>query len=428
MLHINSNSREILDKGLKVFSIRGLGYGFGFLFTWLIANKFGSQIQGVFAISFLFLSVGAMISKLGVETSIVKWIASNVQIENKKSIYIKSLKLIFFNSIIVAAIVFLLAPIIASMYNMQPLEDSLRISAMGIPFLSLLDVSSSFFKGEKKTTTYSLYFHLAKFLAPFVLLLIFSLNFKVFIEAPIIAYLLGLIIVSSIILTHIFLIFRKTKKNIKHTSSFKFMISESYPMMVSSAIVMIMGWSDIFILGFFKTESEIGVYSVAVKLATIVSFIYTALATVVTPKIAGYFFENNMNKLQETIGFSSKAIFLFGLPIFIILFSFPSFFLSIFGNEYLEGVDVFRILLVAQLTNILTGVVGPIFQMTGNQKILQKFILWSLILNIVISLSLVNFFGSQGVALGSAIGMAFWNIMGAIFIYKTMNIKTWIKF
>lgn len=424
-MKINSYNNEILKKGFESFSIRGFGYGFGFLFTWLIAKEYGSEIQGIFSISFLFLSVGAMVSKIGVETSIVKWIANNTLIENKKNIYFKSLKLVLFNSVVISTLVFFLAPVIASMYSMQSLGDSIRVSAIAIPFLSLLDVSSSFFKGEKKTTTYSLYFHLAKFLAPLVLLLVFSLRFQIFNEAPILSYLLGLVIVSSIILTHIYWIFRKTKKN-NYLFSFKFMISESYPMMISSAIVMIMGWSDIFILGFFKTESEIGVYSVAVKLATIVSFIYTALATIVTPKIASLFFENNIIKLQETVGYSSKVIFLCGIPIFLVLFIFPEFFLGLFGTEYLDGVVVFRILLLAQLTNTLTGVVGPIFQMTGNQKILQKFILWSLILNLIISLSLVSFLGSLGVAFGSAIGMAFWNIVGAWYIYKKMNIKTWI--
>ena len=76
MINLNSNKKEILDKGLKVFSIRVLGYGFGFLFTWILANKYGAKVQGVFSIAFLFMSIGGMVAKFGVESSIVKWIAS----------------------------------------------------------------------------------------------------------------------------------------------------------------------------------------------------------------------------------------------------------------------------------------------------------------------------------------------------------------
>ena len=62
--------------------IRVFGYSFGFLFTWILANKFGAKVQGVFVIAFLFLSVGAMVAKLGVETSIVKDIQNISGIRN----------------------------------------------------------------------------------------------------------------------------------------------------------------------------------------------------------------------------------------------------------------------------------------------------------------------------------------------------------
>ncbi|TYC15651.1 flippase [Bizionia gelidisalsuginis] len=428
MRNINTNKKEILDKGLKVFSIRVLGYGFGFLFTLIVANKYGARVQGVFAIAFLFLSIGAMISKLGMETSLVKWIASTLEIEVKKNLYIKSLQLTIFNSVLIGFVLYFLAPSIALMYNKPDVENSIKLAALAIPFLAILDVSGSYFKGEKKTNTFGMYFHFAKFLFPFIIILIFLYGSIYIIEAPILAYLIGLFMVSFVIMIHIFKILKGKPRKINERFSFKFMFLESYPMMVSSAIVMIMGWSDVFILGFYASEEQIGVYSTAIKLATVVSFTYNAIATIATPKIAAYYHNNKSEELKETVAFSSKMMVYCGFPIFTVIFCFPEFILSFFGEEYVAGKTVLRILLFAQLTNVITGPVGPIFQMTGHQKKLQKIITMSLIFNIVLSLVLVRFFKMEGVALASAAGMMLWNVLGAYYIRKRLNIRTWVKF
>ena len=427
MRNLNSNKKEILDKGFKVFSIRIFGYGFGFLFTWIVANKYGARIQGVFSIAFLFLSVGAMVAKLGVETALVKWIASRVQLGEKKEVYFKSIKLISISSTFIAVLIFLSAPLIALIYQKPDVENSIKIASLAIPFLSILDVSGSYFKGEKKTSTFGLYFHLGKFLMPFLVISIFYLFTANFIEIPIVSYLVGLFIVSSIIALHILRIFKGTKK-IKEKFSIKDMVLDSYPMMISSAIVMIMGWSDVFVLGFYVSEEQIGIYSIAIKLATLVSFVYNAIATILTPKIAEFYHQNKTNQLYETVKFSSKAMFVCGLPIFIIIFVFSEFILSLFGEEYIIGINVLRILLIAQLTNVLTGAVGPIMQMTGKQKRLQKYILISLICNVFLSLVLVQFYELEGVAVASAFGMMLWNVLGALYIFKTMGLKTWFNF
>ena len=67
-------------------------------------------------------------------------------------------------------------------------------------------------------------------------------------------------------------------------------------------------------------------------------------------------------------------------------------------------------------------------QMSGNQKVLQNIIALSLVFNILISLILVSRMESIGVAIGSAVGMALWNIVGAYYIFKKMKVQTWVTF
>lgn len=422
-----SNKREITEKAIKVFSLRVFSYGFGFLFIWILANKFGSKTQGIFSIAFLFLSVGVMIAKLGIETSLVKWIASTENTASQKYIFKKVIIITVISSLIISTLLFFSAPLISKMYQKPDILESIQWIAFGVPFLVILDVTSNLFKGKKETTTYGVYIFLIKFLCPLIFLLAFYFSEEFFYEVPSISYTLGLFVASLLILGHVWYLFDGTKSFKDTRLTPKFILLESYPMMISSSIVLIMGWSDVFILGFFVPEEEIGIYSTAVKLATIVSFIYAAIATITTPKIAEFYKKNQQDKLKETVSFSSKIMILCGLPIFLILFIFPEFFLSFFGEEYLIGKNVLRILLVAQLTNVITGPVGPLFQMTGRQKLLQNFIIVSLIINIILSLLLVKGFGLEGVAFASAIGMVFWNVFGAAYLKRKINIQSWVK-
>ena len=137
---------------------------------------------------------------------------------------------------------------------------------------------------------------------------------------------------------------------------------------------------------------------------------------------------NNHQDFKATIAFSSKLMFLCSLPIFLVLFVFSEFFLSIFGEVYKEGSLVLKILLLAQFTNVITGPVGPIFQMTGLQHTLQRFLVLSLMVNLIFSIALVYPLKLEGVAIGSALGMICWNLLGAIYLKKKRKLVTWINF
>lgn len=420
--------KEILLKSAYVFVHRVFGYVFGFLFTWLVAKWYGASGQGVFAIAFLFLSVGTMVAKMGIETSIVKWIANATGSSAKKTIYYETLILSILSSLVVATTVFLFSGLISIWYDKPDIKDAIKVASFAIPFLTILDVSANYFKGEGQIGFFGFYFYTLKFIFPLISLAIaYSLSI-VSKEVPIMVYAFGMVICATLISTHLVFNFRRAKREKTYKMGYKYVFLESYPMMISSAIVMIMGWSDVFILGFFVDESKIGIYSVCVKIATVVAFVYNAIATIVTPKIAQYHMKGEKQLLQAMISRSSKLMLLTGTPIFMGLFIFSEQILSFFGSDFTSGTPILRILLCAQLVNVLTGPVGPLFQMTGLQKKLQRFIVISLVLNISISLMLIFVIEMKGVAIGSAIGMIFWNFIGAVYLFKEIKLKSWWLF
>ena len=414
----------IVQKAIKAFSLRASGYLFGFLFTWFMAYYLGAELQGIFALAFIFMAVGSMVSKIGLDTSLVKWIA-NSEPGYRFPIYNRSLLITFFNAVVIATLLYFSASYIGRMYDKPNVVTSIRIAAVAMPFYAVIDIIGAYYKGLQRIGRFAFFVQFAKFFGAFVCIVLLYKFITPSTELPITAYLIASLIIALIGI----LIIRREQRQSKvvevKSAPVRRMLTESYPMMISSAIVLLMGWSDVFILGFYVSEGEIGVYSTAIKIATLVSFVYNAIATTITPKIAIYFLKNEDQKLRKLIRMGANLTFIVSLPIFLILVLFPDFFLSLFGQEYLIGRRVLQILLIAQLTNSLTGPVGPIFQMTGNQKLLQHYITISLAINIIVSLLLVSNWGMEGVAIGSALGMITWNILGAIYLKKKYNLASW---
>ena len=78
----------------------------------------------------------------------------------------------------------------------------------------------------------------------------------------------------------------------------------------------------------YKTEEDVGIYSIAVKIATLVSFVYNAVISILLPKIAQYYKNGKARELSYTIQYSAKLILITTLPLALVLIVFPEFFLS----------------------------------------------------------------------------------------------------
>ena len=116
------------------------------------------------------------------------------------------------------------------------------------------------------------------------------------------------------------------------------------------------------------------------------------------------------------------------LPILIILFLLPEFLLSFFGAEFTIAKNTLLILLVGQVGNAMSGSVGYILQMTGNEKLFQNILTLALLLNIVLNFLLIPKYGIIGVAIASS--MYVFGILTSvyIYIYKKYNVLTLYNF
>jgi O-antigen/teichoic acid export membrane protein len=163
-------------------------------------------------------------------------------------------------------------------------------------------------------------------------------------------------------------------------------------------------------LGFFATPDQIGIYKVAVQMATLAAFGLQAVNTVVAPRFADLYAQNKMERLQE-LATGSARITLAVNMLLTILFAIlgQPFFIVVFGSEFSASYLPLLILLIGQTANASTGPVAFLLNMTGHEKDTMRGIAIAAGVNILLNLLMIPQWGIQGAAAATAIATVIWN-------------------
>jgi len=407
--------KELIQGSLTFLILRIFGMMVGYTFTLIVTRNLGASAWGIFALSFTVLQITSVIGKLGLDTALLRFIAQyNAQrkVKTAKYIYLKSIIVIIPLSFLLSVFLYYLSPLLAEKVFGKPhLASYFKLMSFAlIPFV-LLSINSESLRAFKKIKEYITLQNLLPFLCAFIF---FSIFFYILhiknIKVIIIAYILGIgvsFFISFLLLNKEF----SNKNGELEKISLRQILFVSLPMFLSSSLFMVMSWTDTIMLGMWRTEEEVGIYNIAVRLSMITSFTLGAINSIAAPKFAEFWGKKDLEGLKKVAQQSTKLIFWTSAPILILYILFPKFFMGIFGKEFREGASALVFLTIGQFVNASVGSVGYILQMTDKQKIFQNIILIAAILNIMLNLFLIPKLGIVGAAIASAIAFCFINII-----------------
>jgi len=421
---------ELIKESITFFVFKTLGMAVTYGFTLLVTRFLGASAWGSFVLCLTVFQIATVIGRLGLDTALLKFIAQfNAQGKRvtAKNIYLKSLSLVIPFSLFLSVILYFLAPVLSEkVFKKVYLVSYIKLMSFGlVPFI-LLTINSECLRAFKKIKEYVTFQRLLPFLIALIFLgFCFYLNIKN-LKVVVYAYLIGIIITSVLSVILLVSLFPsggiQEKENInKDKISLRYILSVSFPMLMSSSLGMVMAWTDTIMLGMWRTEKEVGIYNVVVKLSMIISFILTSINSIAAPKFAEFWGRGNIEGLKRIAKQSSALMFWSSLPLFLLFFLFPSYILKIFGKEFVLGSHALMILAVGQFINALCGSVGWVLQMTKYQKFHQNVVLLTTILNIILNYLLIPLYGITGAAIASAASMIFWNIIFSIKVRKVIN-------
>jgi O-antigen/teichoic acid export membrane protein len=155
------------------------------------------------------------------------------------------------------------------------------------------------------------------------------------------------------------------------------------------------------VLGILAESREVGIYIVASRGAETILFLYDAITLAGASLFAGIYASGDRVELQRFTTLACKAVLWGTLPVFLVLFAAAPWFLSLFGAEFIEGQDVFRVLLTTYFVSSLGGFVIIMLYMTGHQRDVAAVMGVLALVNIAGSAVLIRSMGMMGAALAS---------------------------
>lgn len=181
---------------------------------------------------------------------------------------------------------------------------------------------------------------------------------------------------------------------------------------------------DLIMLGTLVGPGAAGVYSLASRMAELVSFVLFASNTVIAPRMAQYHQQGDREKLQRLLSASGRRVFLATLPIAcaFVLFA-PYLMRALYGTAFLEGATALQLLTVAQLFNVFAGPTALLLNMTGHEKLTTRGVGIALVTNTVLNAILIPPFGANGAACATAVSLILWNTLLWIWIRRTLSLR-----
>jgi O-antigen/teichoic acid export membrane protein len=417
------DNKELVRHSFVALIMRIAGAIIAFAMNVVVARLLGAEESGYFFLAVTFATLLATVGRVGADQTVLRFV-SIYGSENKWNTVHAVMRKIMSWSVVpllaITAIVCMSSELIANYFFHKPaLAKPLFFTALSMPLFAAYNVYGMALQARKKVL-----FSVAalKVLTPFFLILI------IFIWRPETSMQTAVYYLVSCGLNLLFA-FYWWKKMVpaaseKETFDSAALWKSSGPLWVTAIMNVITTWGGQFIAGIFTDASDVAQLSVCRNTTVLISFILMAVNNVSAPRFAVMYKQGDMAGLKKYAIKTTRLMSLVALPITAVLWIFPEWILSLFGEDFLGGAQLLRILATGQLISVCSGSVGYLLNMTGHEKDMRNVMVVNASLSIILALILTPLLGAVGSALATALAVASTNLMAIGFVKKRLGFST----
>lgn len=176
---------------------------------------------------------------------------------------------------------------------------------------------------------------------------------------------------------------------------------------------------DTTILGFLKSDEEVGLYITGSKLVKMLIPILSVLGTVMAPQIIGHIKNKEKDKVYEKMDKYIDFSVILGVPLMILMIFFSKdIILLISGDKFLGANYTMKIISVIILTIPLAAFFGgQILLPNDKENLVFKIAIIGMTINILFNFMLIPKYGIEGAAIATAVTETL------IFFYRAYEVK-----
>lgn len=214
-----------------------------------------------------------------------------------------------------------------------------------------------------------------------------------------------------------------TSKN--HTR--KEWLYHAFPILMIGGMAIIVTRIDVIMIGFYKTDTDVAIYSIAQRIAEFVSFALLAANAVLSPYLARSYETGAIDDIQQKIDRTMRPLAIATIAISLFFVLSGSWILGVFGPVYKTAILALFILIIGQAFNALSGPANLVLSVTGHQRTALLISIVAVTVNIIGNMMLIPLYGINGAAFVSALSFILWNFLMIITVKKKTKLKTYAR-
>ncbi len=422
--------KKIAKGGLIIFTGMILSSLTFLLYRILAARYLSPSDYGLLSMGIVFLNIGALFGLVGIHHSIGKFINHYLAIkrfDRVKGIIILSFCITIPSSIIIFLALYYSSQSLAlNIFKIEELAPIISIFSFGIPLIVIAQLLKFYFFTFKKPeysivseTIFEKFFNL--------LLLLFAISISasllflswMYITSLLISLIVASILLGKILLKNMPVIF---KKEINPVFDVKQLLSFSIPLMIVGILDIALGWTDIIMIGVFRSSLEVGFYNTAYVISSAFLIIWIAIGDMFYPIISELYAKKQKTSIRKTFEVTSRWIFVLALPLLVFIIVFPSRTLSlVFGHKYLDAAIPLVILTLGYFPLAIFGLSEQGLRTYKKIKFLGVSTLIALVINILLNFLLIPPYGMIGASISTTLSLIFFTIIRFVKFKKILH-------
>lgn len=433
MIKMVKNSMKSITMGASIIILGTIIASVIGLFNQILLGRIlGPTDYGLFSLGISIMTIFCVLPHFGLGQGLTQYIPYNIKLKNnwkiKKAINF-SMKFTIIVGIVVSVLLFLFSDIIAvKIFNNYELGLIIKAFSIALTFWALHNTIGSLTQAFKSP---KYYVYIENILMPLIqisiFILLYLMGYKLF--GAVIGF-----IISSIFgaLSYIYIARNKLCRKLEYPNNNNYKINTdnveveliklSFPLFLAGFTFMFMQYPDKLILGAFTNPFDVGLYTAAFTLASLVLIIYSGFSFNFRPVLSEYYAEKNYIDMEKLNSSCTKWLFLITFPIVVYIIIYSKEIIGIiYGNLYLNASVPLSILALGIAMNGLTGLTGETLISIKKTKLNFYSEIIGAVSNLMLNILLIPFFGILGAAIGTSLSFVFKNIISFLFVYKNLK-------
>jgi O-antigen/teichoic acid export membrane protein len=415
--------RELLRGTSTAASMRLLRTATSFALNVMLGRMLGADGVGLYFLAYAVVRIGAVIAQLGLARTVLRFCAADAAQGDwgrVRGAYRRALSMSTLLALAVTVLAWWQAGRLAALFSEPELATSLRYMCLGILPWTLVTLHSQFLLGLQRTRDALLVEGVAIPLVHIPMLAVLGGAYGLtgasgsFALSALAVLVLGRRLWKRAMPEGIVPVQFDTRD----------LLRSSLPLFWMDVTSVLIGITDTLILGIWRDASEVGIYTVARRVAVLTSAMLTAVNVVVAPKFAGMYRRGELDAISRLARRSAKLVTAVAAPYLLAVVLVPHWILGVFGPGFSAGSTALVLLAFGQFVAAATGSVGYLLIMTGHERSMRNNTILAAALSIVLQLVLIPRFGFVGAAAATSISSVVSNLVAMMLVWRYLSILT----